>query len=177
VTCRHVLDLVDAGPLAEYSSAHLEAAWRHARTCPTCGPALEASTAITRELAGLSPDPPGHFAASVAARIARLDTPYRTTGDTSRVRAMPGLAGWWPAASTVAGVIAAVALVAVLPPGTWTTHGFGALWAGWIGAAALVQPASSGEMLAVAGGVVLLVAGLFVSRGLTTRARQPPSSG
>lgn len=165
MTCRHVLGLIDAGPWADYPPAHLEAAWRHARGCPTCGPALEASTLIAWKLASLSSTgPPAHFAASVAARIARLDTPHLVTLATDRVRPAPAVVERWPAVGAVASVVAAVALVAWLPPGVWTTRGFGALWAGRMGVAPFIQPASSGELLALAAGIVLFVAALFGSR-------------
>ena len=169
MTCRHVLDLIDAGPWADYPPAHLEAAWRHARGCPTCGPALEASTLIAGRLAGLpATEPPAHFAASVSARIARLDTPQLVTRDARRVRPAR-VVDRWPAVSAVAGVVAAVALVAWLPPGIWTTRGFGALWSGWMDVTPLLQPASSGELLVLTAGIVLFVAGLFGSRNPTAR--------
>lgn len=166
MNCRHVLGLIDAGPSADYPPVQLEAAWRHARGCPTCGPALETSTALARELVGLSHiDPPAHLAASVAARIARLDGPHRVTGDASRARTTSAVSDWWPTVSTaVGGAIAAVVLVAALPPGEWTTLWLEALWAGGSGMGPLLRPASSGQMLALAGGIVLFVTGLFLSR-------------
>lgn len=172
MTCRHVLDLIDAGPWADYPPAHLEAAWRHARDCVTCGPALEASTLIARRLEGLSStEPPAHFAASIAARIARLDTPHVVTLAAGRVRPASAAVRWWRAVAAVAGVVAASALVAWLPPDIWTTRGFGALWAGSIGVAPFIQPASSGGLLALAAGIVLLVAGLFrTTRPINSRS-------
>ena len=168
MTCRHVLDLIDAGPCADYPPAHLEAAWRHAQGCPTCGPALEVSTVIARKLADLSSAaPPAHFAASVAARFARLDTPHFVTPAAGRVRRAQPVERW-PPVGAVAAVVAAVALVTWLPMGIWTTRGFGALWAGWMDAP-LIQPASSGELLALAVGIVLFVAGLFGTRNPTAR--------
>ena len=77
MTCAHVLGLIDAGPFADYPSAHLEAAWQHARQCATCGPALEAATALTTDLAGLArPAAPPDLTAAVLARIARIERPH-----------------------------------------------------------------------------------------------------
>jgi len=53
MTCAHVLGLIDAGPFADYPRAHLESAWRHARQCATCGPAMEAATSLTMDLSNL----------------------------------------------------------------------------------------------------------------------------
>jgi hypothetical protein len=74
MNCDHVLGLIDAGPFADYPRAHLEAAWRHAGECATCGSALEASLVLTKELKVLArPAPPRELAPAVMARIARLD--------------------------------------------------------------------------------------------------------
>ena len=166
MNCSHVLGLIDAGPYADYPPAHLDAAWRHARGCPTCGPALELSTVMTRELAGPMPaTPPAHLAASVAARIARLDAPHRVSGAAEPARPGPAVAGWWPELSAVVGgVMAGVALIASVPPGGWTMGRFAMLWEGWTGVDAFVQPATSGGMLTLAGGVLFFVVGLFASR-------------
>lgn len=59
MTCSQVLGLIDAGPFADYPPAHVDAAWQHARHCPTCGPALKTATALTAELGALpEPTPP-----------------------------------------------------------------------------------------------------------------------
>ena len=74
MTCAHVLGLIDAGPFADYPRAHLDAAWEHARTCATCGPALEAADRLAKDLAALpQPVPPPDLAAAVIARIARIE--------------------------------------------------------------------------------------------------------
>ena len=74
MTCAHVLGLIDAGPFADYPPAHLESAWQHARQCATCGPAMEAATSLTIDLAALpqvaaSPE----LTTTIPARIARTD--------------------------------------------------------------------------------------------------------
>ena len=178
MTCSHVLGLIDAGPDADYPPAHLEAAWRHARECPTCGPALEISTVMSRELAGLlRMDPPAHLAAAVAARIARLDAPPRALRDPRPVPRTAAVAGWWPDVSVVVGgVMAGVAAMASLPPGEWTVQRFGTIWAGWTGAEAIAAPASAGGMLALTGGVLLFVIGLLSVRDSTRHLPGPLSA-
>jgi hypothetical protein len=171
MNCRHVLGLIDAGPLADYPPAHLAAAWRHARECPMCGPALEMSTVVARELAGLHTDPPAHFAVGVAARIAQLDAPPRALRDAASRARRTAVVGWWSGLSTVVGgVMAGVALTESLPPGEWTMLRFGTLWTGWMGAGAFLPPASSAGMLALTGGVLLFVIGLFYGRDVTERS-------
>ena len=74
MTCRHALDLIDAETFTDYPRAHLDAARQHARQCATCGPALEAATALTAGLVALpQPAPPPDLAAAVLARIARIE--------------------------------------------------------------------------------------------------------
>lgn len=74
MTCRHVLDLIDAGPLTDASQAHCERARSHAATCPTCGPALAASRAVTAGLRALAdPAPPTTLTRAVMARVAAVD--------------------------------------------------------------------------------------------------------
>lgn len=74
MTCAHVLGLIDAGPFADYPRAHLDAAWAHARTCATCGPALQAADRLATDLAALPQlAPPPELAAAVIARIARVE--------------------------------------------------------------------------------------------------------
>lgn len=76
MTCSHVLGLIDAGPFADYPSAHLAAAWKHAHHCATCGPALQAASAITTDLSALPlPAPPPGLAGSIMARIAQIPQP------------------------------------------------------------------------------------------------------
>ena len=169
MNCSHVLGLIDAGPYADYPPAHLEAAWRHARGCPTCGPARDLSTAVTRELARMHVDPPAHLATAIAARIARLEAPHRVIGETNRTRSTPATSGWWPVLSTVVGgAMAGFTFVASSPPKEWTLRRFAMMWAE-MGVDPLVQPAPSGAILAMAGGLVLFVIGLFFGRGLTRR--------
>ena len=109
MTCAHVLGLIDAGPFAEYSRAHLEAVREHARGCPTCGPALAAATALAVDLAALPQVPaPSGLAAGVMARIARTEA-----ADALPVRATstPDWASW---ATTLGGLAAGVAAVLMI---------------------------------------------------------------
>jgi hypothetical protein len=110
MTCKHVLGLIDAGAFADYSAAHLDAAWSHADTCPTCGPALRTSRAMTEQLGLLAlPPAPSNIAPTVMARIARLEPPALhedaplTSGQSRPVRV--GWNGWVSAACLTAGVV------------------------------------------------------------------------
>jgi hypothetical protein len=106
MTCAHVLALIDAGPFADYPRAHLQAAWQHARQCDTCGPALEAATALTTGLSALpqSSTPPD-LKAVVFARIARIEEALPTSAVRS---ATPNWSAW---ATVLGGLAAGLALV------------------------------------------------------------------
>jgi hypothetical protein len=114
MTCRHVLGLIDAGPFADYPTAHLEAAWAHADSCATCGPALHASRALTGQLRGLAQPPaPSSTATTVMARIARLELPaLHEDAPQPSHRSGPvrvGWTGWVSAACLTAGVLVVAA--------------------------------------------------------------------
>jgi len=87
MTCSQVQDLINATPLAESQATQMEGAKRHARDCPTCGPALAAARALALELAGL---PDVRLTAGIITRIARLDDGptihHRTAVDAQRDR-------------------------------------------------------------------------------------------
>jgi hypothetical protein len=139
MTCTHVLGLIDAGPLADYPRAHLEAAWVHARQCATCGPALRASAALTTDLTALPhPRPPRDLTDGVLARIAQIDN-ARLAADAAREA---GSAPWASDRSAWATVPGALATALV-------TGGL------------VVSPASTAGSLTVAAGLLLYVAGLF----------------
>jgi hypothetical protein len=100
MTCRHVLGLIDAGPFADASQAHLDRALSHAATCPTCGPALAASRALTARLRGLAqPAPPITIAATVMARVAAVHLPDRNTGPATGVPVQTRTPDRWELAS------------------------------------------------------------------------------
>lgn len=171
MTCSHVLGLIDAGPFADYPAAHLEAAWRHASQCPTCGPALSASRALASHLAALAqPAPPPDLAAAVLARIARLeDRAAPLSAVSAGVRsATPA----WPAwAATLGALAAAVAIV--LP--MWREGAPLFIDAMSPGRLALVGglvplPDTFGDAAMLAGALVLYAAGLFAALGNRTAA-------
>lgn len=116
MTCDHVLGLVDAGDLAAYPQAHLDAAWHHAHQCATCGPALDAATALTRELEALvQPGPPPEFAASVLARLARTEPLQRSRPAIGKVASTATrVPPEWFASAAALGALAVV-LAIVLP--------------------------------------------------------------
>jgi hypothetical protein len=116
MTCRHVLGLIDAGPFADHPAPHLEAAWAHAGSCPTCGPALRTSRALTGELQRLAQPPvPGSVATTVMARIARLEAPALSdvahAPSAAASSPLVGLSVWGSAACLTAGVMIIAATV------------------------------------------------------------------
>ena len=166
MTCSHVLGLIDAGPLADCPPAQLDAAWQHARDCASCGPALQASKALTSGLRGMPQvSPPPELAATVLARIARLEDAVAPVG--SRAEARRGSPA--PALATVGAALVAAALavpgvaslsspasisIALLSPkvGGWTSG-------------LLDIPAATIWTLVLTAGVVLYAAGLFAPIG------------
>jgi hypothetical protein len=164
MTCAHVLGLIDAGPFADYPRAHLESAWRHARQCATCGPAMEAAAALTVDLAALPQvAAPPELTKAVLAQIARTaqgqPAPVPATRAVTKPRSMTR--DWWVWAAALAGL--AVEVVVILP----TAPG----WEGPInivsprvgGLAGLLDsmPSTTTGALVLVGGLVLYAAGLF----------------
>ena len=158
MNCNHVLDLIDAGPFANYPHAHLDAAWAHARQCPTCGPALETMTALPGELHSLpEPATPPDLAGVVMARIAQVsedETAAAVPANTDRV--LIRRVDWMLAATALGGLIAAVALMLTMPtgPGVLTPRLT-------LAGALAVMPASAPAALALGTGLLIYLAGLF----------------
>jgi len=139
MTCAHVLGLIDAGPFADYPRAHLDAAWEHARTCATCGPALAAADRLARDLVGLpQPAPPPDLAAAVIARIARIEAEGPAIHD--------GAPDWSPWMTALGALAAGVAIAL-----STTSGGEVAIDARWAPVAAA--------------GLALYAAGLFAPLG------------
>jgi len=113
MTCVHVLGLIDAGPFADYPHAQLDAA-QHARQCATCGPALQAATALATDLAALpEPVPPPELASTILARIARIQAAQSAPvvqGTSTRTIAS-ATSDWASWATTLGSVGAALAIV------------------------------------------------------------------
>lgn len=161
MNCSHVLGLIDAGPFADYPAPHLDAAWRHATECATCGAALAASRALASGLAALpQPAPPPDLAAAVLARIARLDeAPARTSAG------VRSAAPAWPAwAATLGALAAAVAIVLSM----W--RGGGPAFADVMSPGAVLPagglvplPDTIAGVVFLAAGLVLYAAGLFAA--------------
>lgn len=160
MTCAHVLGLIDAGPLADYPRAHLEMAWRHARGCPTCGPALGAATALTAGLHTLPrPAAPPDLEAIVMARIARVERD-RQPAEAAAANASAG-GRWmsWPVWTTaLGGVAAGVSIVTTMRPMDLASPKVGG-----IAASLVAVPHIGASVLILTAGLVLYVAGLFGS--------------
>ena len=170
MTCRHVLGLIDAGPFADYPRAHLDAAWQHARQCPTCGPAHEAATALTSDLASLPyPAPPRDLTAAVLARIGEIAPAETARAATTIPEAtMPSVTRNWPAwATALGGMSAGLAIVLWTPLG-----GVAPMDIAWLRLPGVIPnlaaiPWRTSAALILAGGLALYVTGLFaeVRRG------------
>lgn len=71
MNCAHVLGLIDAGSLACPPPGRRGSARRHARQCPTCGPAMAAAASLTRDLDALPRmTVPPDVTAAILARVA-----------------------------------------------------------------------------------------------------------
>ena len=111
MTCAHALGLIDAGPFAGYTPAHLAAAFEHARACPTCGPALAASRALDVGVAALPQvDAPPDLEKAVMARVARLEGPHAAASTADPA---------WTAGAVIVGTVTAAVAVAIELSVTW----------------------------------------------------------
>jgi len=163
MTCAHVLGLIDAGPFADYSRAHVRAAWQHARQCATCGPALEAATALTTDLATLpQPAPSRYLASAVLARIAQAEQapPASVAAAMPAKRASSRTRDWSAWATALGGLAAGLVIVLSMAygegaPANIASPRFGGVTAG------LVMPSMTLEALVLPAGLGLYVAGLF----------------
>lgn len=167
MTCTHVLGLIDAGPFADYPPAHLDTAWQHARQCATCGPALEAVTALTADLAALpEPAPPPHLTATVLARIAQIDQAHSAPAAAAMPETRARSTREWPAwAGALGGLAAGLAIVLSMPPGDWSHIPIASPRVGGVTAGLVAMPSTSAEALALAAGLALYAAGLFAPLG------------
>jgi hypothetical protein len=162
MTCAHVLGLIDAGPLADYPRAHLDAARRHARDCATCAPALRAAEALTAGLEALPrPAAPIDLEAIVMARLARVDgdrRPAEAEPVTGKARTgRPWMI--WPVWSTVLGGVAAgLSIVVAMRPIDLASPRVGGIVASLV-----AMPPMGASAAILAAGLALYVAGLFGS--------------
>lgn len=104
MTCRHVLDIIDAGPFAGCPPEDIAGAVAHAHGCARCGPAMATSNFFAEHLNALPlVERPPDLERMVMTRIARLEEMPRATQPVSRA---------WPVwAVATGGVAAAVASV------------------------------------------------------------------
>lgn len=111
MTCAHVLGLIDAGSFAGYPRAHLDAAWRHAGQCATCGPALETATVLATDLAAMpQPVAPQHLAGQILAEVSRVEEAREVSARADRAEVRRRRA-WRESALVAAPFVAALALL------------------------------------------------------------------
>jgi hypothetical protein len=163
MTCTHVLGLIDAGPFADYPRAHLDAAWQHARQCPTCGPALAAATQLTTDLQALAdPAPPPDLATVVLARVARIEE--RSDPAAAEPVAVVNLADWSVRLAAVGGLAATVAIGAEMLPGDIPIYLVSPAVGGISDSLAAFPPFGPGALI-LAAGLVVYVMALFAPFG------------
>lgn len=163
MTCAHVLDLIDAGMLADHPRAHLDAAWQHARECGTCGPALQVATALTTDLAGLPQvAAPSDLYKGAMARIAQIEA----VNSASIVAgapptALPSHTRDWAEWVAFGGLAAGFASVLWSPFVDGATSGAESLRAVGVMAGSFALPSSVMSTIFLVAGLVLYLAGLF----------------
>ena len=107
MTSKHVLTMIEALPLSEYTSHELEIAERHARDCIECRQAMADAKLLDAEL-GRQPEPvpPASMAAVIIARTARLDEEVPSASpDPSQLRVAEARSDRLSWAATLAGVL------------------------------------------------------------------------
>jgi hypothetical protein len=163
MTCAHILGLIDAGPFADYPHAHLEAAWLHARQCATCGPALEAATALTADLVALpSLAPPPDMAAAVLKRIAQIEESHGAVVAAGMPETgAPSSTSDWSAWATALGGLGVGFAIVSAPLGDAAPIEIAMPGIRGITAGLIAMPSTTMGTLVLAAGLVLYVAGLF----------------
>jgi len=164
MTCAHVLGLIDAGPFADYPRAHLESAWRHARQCATCGPAMEAATSLTMDLSNL-PQGAGssELTTAILARIAQTEQgqPAPVSATMPAIKPRSITRDWWAWATTVAGLAVGLVTIQSMAPGGGAAINI--VWPrlGGMTGPLVAMPSTTNYALVLVGGLVLYAAGLF----------------
>ena len=171
MTCAHVLGLFDAGPFADYPRAHLDAAWQHARQCATCGPALEAATALTVDLAALAQlAPPPDMTGAVLARVARIEQARSAAAEeTPATGTVLERAGWSVWVTMLGGLVAGTAVLLAMLPGDWAPFYIAPVSIGEMRGGLFAMPPLTIWTVVLAAGLGLYVGGLFAPLGRSDR--------
>ena len=155
MTCAHVLDVIDAGPMVSLAPGQLDAARDHADRCAACGSAWAAAAALTSQLAALpEPDVPSDLSKAILARIARIDD--RATRD-EHAPAWPG----WVAA--LGGAVAGAALLVSIAAAWQTPLALVSPRLGGLTTGVATLPVTGPAGIAFAIGLLLYVTGLFAA--------------
>jgi hypothetical protein len=141
----------------------MDAAWKHARECATCGPALEAATALTADLAALpQPGPPPELSAAVLARIEQAEQaqPAGLAAAVPATRRSSILRQWSAQATVVGSLVAGLVIALSIVAGDGARSSLTSPRVG--GLAGLVSmPSTIIEGLVLGAGLLLYAAGLF----------------
>jgi len=154
MTCKHVLDFIDAGPLVDVSAAQRDAVQQHARDCAACARAIQSAEAIASDLRSLAQPAPPELTAAVMAAIARIEPNTDAPGG-ARERSV----GVTSVAALASGLTILVATVLTSIAGS----GVRLIGAG------IDVPATAAATFALAAGLVLYVGGLFAPVGRALR--------
>jgi hypothetical protein len=159
MTCAHVAALLDAAPFADLTAQQLDAAHAHAATCATCAATRAQLEALTSHLRSLPmPAAPSSLAATVQARLARIDE-SRETVPAPRPSLVPHPVRSF--AAMLAGVVlialASKGLIAMASPFDVLRGRIGA-----IGLAAVTRPDHLSAAAMLVAGLCLCVYGLSV---------------
>jgi hypothetical protein len=156
MTCRHVIDLIDAGPFVDYPREHREAASAHARQCAACGPALAAADAVASRLRMIpSPASSRDFTADVLARAGAMEQANRELPAAAPVTASVTTRALWIPASATA--LAGAAVAAALASGDVSLLRVAPLSGGGVD-----MPTTGAGILQLVTGLALYAVGLLV---------------
>jgi len=163
MTCRHVLDMIDAGPLADAPPEYLEGARQHVHDCVNCGAALARSKALTAELTSLAqPASPPDLAAAVMANIARIEQRHHAPAGRSSRKEPAGTRGWSAWATAAGGVAGGLATVLSTPGGNAALSNIALLKVGVMAGGSIATPPTTSAVV-LGAALVLYAAGLFAS--------------
>ena len=177
MTSKHVLTLIEALPLAEYTRQELAVAERHAQDCIECRQALADATWLDSEL-GRQPEPvpPAGLAAAIVARTARLDEEAPpASGDQLRVPVAEAGSDRLSWAATLAGLALGLGVQAYgLLSGASTLDSTSSrIGGGTNGLIEMPDPGTS--VIVLAAGLLLYLAGFFGPVDGTDTSRLPPA--
>jgi hypothetical protein len=163
MTCRHVLDVIDAGPFVAHPRHQVQAVQRHVGQCTDCAAARRFSERLTEQIKEMpSPALSRDLTESVMSRIAAADGRLKPAATRQPVRQQERHSKWVQAAG-VAMAAAAVVLVTTSASlsGEWLNPSVAGFRISLFG-----MPHVGMELSSAALGAMLYAIGLFALPGL-----------